>query len=66
MSTTTLEILDLLSVGKITVEDAISLMRSCDKVFTDTNIENGIGIILPYRIESSLTHENNFDFLNPF
>ena len=66
MSTTTLEILDLLSVGKITADDAISMMRSAGKVITDMNKINDIGIIPSYRIGSILIHENNVDFLNPF
>ncbi|HDL04059.1 MAG TPA: hypothetical protein ENH25_07990 [candidate division Zixibacteria bacterium] len=67
MSTTTLEILNLLSVGRITVNDAISMMRSSGKVITDMNMFNGIGIIPPpHRIGSIIVHENNVDFLNPF
>lgn len=67
MSTTTLETLDLLSVGRITVDDAITIISANGRIITDTKPFHGIGVVpSAYRIDSLFIHENNFDFLNPF
>jgi len=67
MSTTTLETLDLLATGRITVDDAIRIIRASGRILTDTKIFDGIGVVpSAYRIDSILIHENNFDFMNPF
>ena len=67
MSTTTLKTLDRISTGKISVDDAIAVIRRAGKIINDADFIGGIGMIsAANRNDTVLFRENKFDFLNPF